>query len=219
MGYRWYRNSEDPANEPGAIRSVYRAVCPILFQIFDAEHAHKASMLTGQMFQLLPLPPPTKGSDALRQKVFGLEFSAPAGLAPGFDKNAELIPLWDSNMMGLGFAEVGSVTGRPSEGNPQPRCFRVPLDKAIINRMGLNNQGCWEIGNRLAKESPKRRGVVLGVNIAKTHDPSIMDEGALRDFEVRFLFLFSSLCFVTTFKVRKQRRGRPSQAGRMTRAL
>ena len=103
----------------------------------------------------------------------------------GFDKNAELIPCWDSKLVSIGFVEVGSVTGKASDGNPKPRCFRVPLDRAVINRMGLNNAGAGAISQTLAKEGPKRRSVVLGVNLAKTHDPNIVGDGALKDFEVR----------------------------------
>jgi len=197
ISYRFYRHKQDPVSEPGPFRSFYTLIAPALFKAFDAEQAHKATLAFGKAIQLLPLPPPAAKHDSLKQKVFGLEFSAPAGVAPGFDKNAELIPLMDSGLMSIGFVEVGSVTGRKSEGNPQPRCFRVPLDKAVINRMGLNNDGASRISETLARESGKRRGVVLGVNIAKTHDPKIVDEGALQDFEDSFRAVAKYADYVT----------------------
>src|SRR5688572_8099722 len=72
----------------------------------------------------------------LHQNVFGLNFPNPVGLAAGFDKDARLLPAWDS--LGFGFAEIGTITPLPQPGNPQPRLFRLPADEAIINRMGFN---------------------------------------------------------------------------------
>ncbi|MCA9526694.1 MAG: dihydroorotate dehydrogenase (quinone), partial [Myxococcales bacterium] len=72
-------------------------------------------------------------------EVFGLRFPNPVGLAAGFDKNARHLPGLAG--LGFGFLEVGSVTARPWAGNPRPRLFRLPADGALINRMGLNNDG------------------------------------------------------------------------------
>jgi dihydroorotate dehydrogenase len=108
----------------------------------------------------------------------GLRFRLPLGLAAGFDKNAEGVPLWAA--LGFGFAEVGSVTARPSPGNPRPRAFRLQEDRALVNRMGLNNDGAEAVARRLAAER-KPPGVVRGVNVAKTHDPAILGEAAVDD--------------------------------------
>src|SRR5699024_5789691 len=75
----------------------------------------------------------------LRTRVFGVDFPAPLGLAAGFDKNAEGAAVWGP--MGFGYAEVGTVTAAAQPGNPQPRLFRLPADRALVNRMGFNNHG------------------------------------------------------------------------------
>jgi len=101
-----------------------------------------------------------------------MSFRNPVGIAAGFDKNAEHIDALTS--LGFGFVEVGSVTARPSAGNPKPRLFRLPRDGALINRMGLNNRGAEAAAARLGKT---RRDVPIFVNIAKSHAPGL--EGAL----------------------------------------
>ena len=111
----------------------------------------------------------------------GLTFRLPVGLAAGFDKNAEGVPLWAA--LGFGFAEVGSVTAQGGEGNPTPRAFRLPDDRALVNRLGLGNDGAEVIARRLAAlERP--RDFVLGVNVAKTHDPAILGRDAVEDFRL-----------------------------------
>ncbi|MFN5463392.1 MAG: dihydroorotate dehydrogenase (quinone), partial [Bacteroidota bacterium] len=72
----------------------------------------------------------------LEREVFGLKFSNPIGLAAGFDKDARLID--EMAMLGFGFIEIGTLTPKPQEGNPQPRLFRLPKDESLINRMGFN---------------------------------------------------------------------------------
>lgn len=100
---------------------------------------------------------------ALKSEHFGVSFDNPLGLAAGFDKNGEMIPL----MKGLGFGhvEIGSVTYQPWQGNPCPRIFRLPEDQSLVNRMGLPNAGARTITGRLSK---KTWGIPVGVNIAKT---------------------------------------------------
>src|SRR5690606_6452982 len=83
--------------------------------------------------------------------------------------------LWAA--LGFGFAEVGSVTARPSAGNPRPRAFRLPEDRALVNRMGLNNDGAEAVARRRAAEE-RPPGFVLGVNVANTHAPAIPGDGA-----------------------------------------
>jgi dihydroorotate dehydrogenase len=98
----------------------------------------------------------------LEREVFGLHFKNPVGLAAGFDKDAKLID--EMAMLGFGFIEIGTLTPKPQEGNPQPRLFRLPEDQALINRMGFNNGGVEEAIKRL-KEI--KTDVLIGGNIGK----------------------------------------------------
>ncbi|MET0625686.1 MAG: quinone-dependent dihydroorotate dehydrogenase [Pyrinomonadaceae bacterium] len=94
---------------------------------------------------------------------FGLSFSNPVGVAAGFDKNGLVArPL---ARLGFGFVEVGTVTRLPQPGNPRPRLFRLPLDRALVNRQGFNNDGAEALARRLARARPD---CVLGVNIGKS---------------------------------------------------
>jgi dihydroorotate dehydrogenase len=168
---------------------MYRLLRPLLFSM-DAERAHNAGMRTAQLVQKInpsmvePLYEFERGH--LRQKLWGIEFLNPIGLAAGFDKNAQLIPFWEK--VGFGFVEAGSVSARPAEGNPRPRAFRLPDDRALINRMGLNNDGAQAVAKRL-RETENQRWRPLGINIVKTHDPSIVGEEALEDFRTSFALL------------------------------
>lgn len=98
----------------------------------------------------------------LSQEVFGVQFPAPLGLAAGFDKNATAINAWSA--LGFGYAEMGTVTPKAQPGNPAPRLFRLPADKAILNRMGFNNSGAPTIASNLKQRRP---GNVVGINIGK----------------------------------------------------
>jgi dihydroorotate dehydrogenase len=99
----------------------------------------------------------------LASTVFGTHFPGPLGLAAGFDKNGVGLHTWGA--LGFGYAEVGTVTARPQPGNPTPRMFRLPADRALLNRMGFNNGGARELANRLADNVSD---VPIGVNIGKT---------------------------------------------------
>jgi dihydroorotate dehydrogenase len=99
----------------------------------------------------------------LASTVFGVDFAAPLGLAAGFDKDGRGLRTWGA--LGFGYAEVGTVTAVAQPGNPQPRMFRLPDDRALLNRMGFNNHGAGELAIRLALGSPT---VPIGVNIGKT---------------------------------------------------
>lgn len=98
----------------------------------------------------------------LEQKLFGLTFKNPIGLAAGFDKNAEYIH--EFSALGFGFIEIGTVTPLPQPGNPQPRLFRLKEDQGLINRMGFNNKGIDEAAKNLLL---KPKGVIIGGNIGK----------------------------------------------------
>jgi dihydroorotate dehydrogenase len=128
----------------------------------DAETAHHATL---QALKCLPPLPSQTAYPSLSQNLFGLTFPNPLGLAPGFDKNAE-VP--DAMLrLGFGFVEVGTVTPRPQEGNAKPRLFRLIEDQAVINRMGFNNLGHDAALKRLTART--RRGIV-GVNIGANKD-------------------------------------------------
>lgn len=103
----------------------------------------------------------------LEQTLFGVTFPAPLGLAAGFDKNAAAADAWGA--VGFGYAELGTVTPRPQPGNPAPRLFRLPRDKAILNRMGFNNDGALVAASNLAA---RKSADVVGINIGKNKTSS-----------------------------------------------
>jgi dihydroorotate dehydrogenase len=103
-------------------------------------------------------------------KRFGLEFPNPVGLAAGFDKNGTAAQALAA--LGFGSIEVGSVTSAPQPGNPRPRLFRLPLDRALINRAGFNNCGAAQVAEHVRRRRPD---CVLGVNIGKSRDVPIDD--------------------------------------------
>ena len=107
-------------------------------------------------------------NESLRQKLFGVDFSNPIGLAAGFDKNAVGVDHW--HKLGFGYVECGTITWHAQPGNPRPRMFRLPADQALINRMGFNNDGAQVASNRLAKTRPRLR---VGVNLGKSKITSI----------------------------------------------
>ena len=160
---------------------MYRLLRPLLFRL-DAEAAHGWGMRAARLGEraggltraLFP-----RADARLAQTVWGLRFASPVGLAAGFDKNAERVGFWAD--LGLGFAEVGSVSALPSAGNARPRAFRLPADRALVNRMGLNNDGAAAVAARLAG-APRRPGFVVGVNVAKTHSPDILGAAGVDDF-------------------------------------
>ncbi|MGU3433156.1 quinone-dependent dihydroorotate dehydrogenase [Actinomycetes bacterium M1A6_2h] len=99
----------------------------------------------------------------LATTVFGVRFPSPVGLAAGFDKDATGVDAWGP--LGFGFAEIGTVTAHAQPGNPQPRLFRVPADRGLINRMGFNNHGAAAAAGRLSR---RRGDIPIGANIGKT---------------------------------------------------
>jgi dihydroorotate dehydrogenase len=107
--------------------------------------------------------------------VFGVRFPGPMGLAAGFDKNGVGLTAWGA--LGFGYAEVGTVTAQAQPGNPPPRMFRLPQDRAMLNRLGFNNNGAAELALRLARHKPD---VPIGVNIGKTK--AVPAERAVDDY-------------------------------------
>ena len=106
-----------------------------------------------------------------------MKFKNPIGLAAGFDKNGTTPRAMEA--LGFGFVEIGSITAQSSKGNPKPRAFRLPEDKSLINRMGLNNEGSDKIVNRLKHHN---LSIPLGINIAKTNDSEIHGNAAISDY-------------------------------------
>jgi dihydroorotate dehydrogenase len=117
---------------------------------------------------------------ALRVRAFGVDFPNPLGLAAGFDKNA--LGYDAMGAIGFGCVEVGTVTGHAQPGNPKPRLFRLPEDRALVNRLGFNNDGAESVARRLRVE--RRSGsappAVVGVNVGKTR--AVPDERATEDY-------------------------------------
>ncbi|RFA28293.1 dihydroorotate dehydrogenase (quinone) [Alkalilimnicola ehrlichii] len=120
--------------------------------------------------RLFGSPPPM-----LPKRVMGIEFPNPVGLAAGLDKNADHLRALGS--LGFGFIEVGTVTPRPQSGNPKPRLFRCPEQRALVNRMGFNNKGVDHLVSRV--RTAGYRGV-LGINIGKNFDTPV--ERATEDY-------------------------------------
>ena len=152
--------------------SLYRLAWPLLRRL-DPERAHALAVAALER----GLAPGGGGGDesVLATRLWGLDFPNPVGLAAGFDKNARVADAMLAR--GFGFVEVGSVTPRPQAGNPRPRLFRLEADRAVVNRMGFNNQGATQVAARLARR--KGRPGVVGVNLGKNKDT----EDAAADYE------------------------------------
>ena len=159
-------------------------VRPVLF-LFDPEAIHHF------VFKVLAIKsaiPGFKGllrilfdfeNPKLEKELFGIRFSNPVGLAAGFDKDAKLID--ELACFGFGFIEIGTLTPRPQAGNERPRLFRLPKDKALVNRMGFNNEGLEAAVKRLKQRNSK---VIIGGNIGKNKDTP--NEKAFSDYMLCF---------------------------------
>ena len=143
---------------------LYPLIRPLAFAL-DAERAHR---LTIKALKLMPSHRPPDVPASLKTTVAGLDFPTPIGLAAGFDKDAEVPEQMLS--LGFGFVEVGTLTPRPQQGNPKPRLFRLRKDRAVINRLGFNNEGQPAAYGRLI-ECTHMRGVI-GVNVGANKDSS-----------------------------------------------
>lgn len=140
---------------------------PFLFQLQPEQAHHLTFSLAKNLLSWSPIRKLFSASyritdPKLQRKVAGITFPNPVGLAAGLDKNALLIDQWSA--FGFGFVEIGTVTPLPQAGNDKPRLFRLPKDKALINRMGFNNDGMEEIVKRLYKQ---RSSIIVGGNIGK----------------------------------------------------
>lgn len=161
---------------------MYQLLFNLLLRHLPAEAVHHFAFAALRMLMALPLLGgllkrwlrPT--DPALQVKALGLDFPSPVGLAAGFDKNAQGV----SALLGLGFGfvEVGTLTGQAQPGNPKPRLFRLPADRALINRMGFNNDGAIAAAARLRGPLPG----IVGGNIGKTK--VVPEEQATEDYVV-----------------------------------
>jgi dihydroorotate dehydrogenase len=166
------------------------AIRPTLFAL-DPERAHDMTMtvLRHPLVQrALNAAGRRSRSDRLRQQLFGMTFDNPIGLAAGLDKQGAAGAAWQA--LGFGFAEIGTVTPRPQPGNPRPRLFRLPADRAIINRFGFNSLGAAGVAENLAAGAPAT--IPVGVNIGKNKDTP--NESAAGDYRqvVDTLYPFAS---------------------------
>lgn len=159
---------------------------PLLFMM-DAEKAHHLALSIAEkthQSNFLQSLSRTLYTSKFQDPVslWGLHFPNRIGLAAGFDKNGTT-PL-AMQALGFGFIEIGSITAKSSLGNPKPRAFRLPKDRSLINRMGLNNEGTDAIIKRLTNTDME---IPLGVNIAKTNDSAIHGTHAVEDYVYSYL--------------------------------
>jgi len=146
----------------------FRILRPLLYRI-DSEQAHKLALTALQSRLATFFYRAQEQHPALRQTVWGRSFPNPIGLAAGFDKNA--VAFDAALALGFGFVEVGGVTPQPQSGNPKPRLFRLEADRAVINRMGFNNDGLAVVERRLRARARNGAGAgIVGVNLGKNKD-------------------------------------------------
>ena len=161
---------------------MYRAVYRVVLRHLPPEAAHAvgfsliraAAAVPGVAWMLRRLLAPR--DPALRVHALGLDFPGPLGLAAGFDKDGHGVT--GLAALGFGFVEVGTVTARPQPGNPKPRMFRFPAERALVNRMGFNNAGAAALAARLRALRGARP--VVGVNIGKTK--VVPEDSAIADY-------------------------------------
>ncbi|NKF23097.1 quinone-dependent dihydroorotate dehydrogenase [Solimonas marina] len=168
---------------------IYDLARSLLFTL-DAERAHELTLETfARLPKLATLPFSARAVDD-PVELLGLRFANRVGLAAGLDKNGECLDAWAR--LGFGFVEVGTVTPRPQPGNPRPRMFRLPAQRAIINRLGFNNKG---VDHLLARVAESDYAGVLGINIGKNFDTPI--ERAADDYLICLRKVYARASYVT----------------------
>ncbi len=166
---------------PTLKQAAYSTFLKPLFLSLDPEKAHELAKnllnIGEQAPGILTLVESMTSyrSDRLKTKVAGMEFENPLGMGAGFDKTGELYPFL--SRMGFSHIEVGTITGQPQPGNPQPRVFRYPEDQALINRMGFNNPGADSAERIIA---PQKKRKIRGINAGKTK--IVSEENAVEDY-------------------------------------
>ena len=156
---------------------MYRILFSLVFRHMDPERAHHLAFAVIRLLPALRLTRLvsrfTMPRTDLAVKALGLTFPSPFGVAAGFDKNATAI--LGLGALGFGHVEVGTVTAIAQPGNPRPRLFRLIPDRAIVNRMGFNNEGAAAAAARVATARGARRRPVIGVNIGKSRVVDVAD--------------------------------------------
>jgi dihydroorotate dehydrogenase len=166
------------------VSSPYRVLFDKVLTKVDPERAHHAAFAGIRAARPLLQGARRVLPSSAGVRVLDLDFPGVLGLAAGFDKNAVGIDALGA--LGFGFVEIGTVTGQPQPGNPKPRLLRLPDDRAVVNRMGFNNDGAEVVAERLRRRAGhlRARGAgspVLGINIGKT---KVVDEqDAIADYE------------------------------------
>ncbi len=167
---------------------MYKLIRPLLF-LFPPETAHSLTFKALRLLKYIPFGTRllqwffTYSSPSLHRRVMGLDFPNPVGLAAGLDKDAQVYN--QLGALGFGFIEIGSVTPLPQKGNPKPRSFRLVKDRALVNRMGINNLGVKNTIKNLRNTKPN---VLIGGNISK--NTTTPNELAYKDFEKAFAQLY-----------------------------
>ena len=169
--------------------NMYKSIIrPVLF-CFSAETAHKLTISALSVLRAVPFARNIvrsifrTDSSGLEKTVFGLRFRNPVGLAGGLDKNGDHYN--ELSDFGFSFIEIGSLTPEPQDGNPKPRLFRVIQDRAIINRMGINNKGVRHAASNLKKRRPE---TIIAANISK--NASCSNENAAEDYLKAFTVMY-----------------------------
>ena len=170
------------------ITAMYKLVRPIFF-LLSPERIHGIVMSTLRVINYIPFSGNLMRlifkyqNPKLEREVFGIKFKNPVGLAAGFDKNGDAYNLMAN--LGFSFVEIGSLTPEAQGGNPKPRCFRLPKDKAIINRMGINNNGVKYAVEYIKNHKPN---CIIGGNLSK--NSNVSNEDAPKDYEKSFALLY-----------------------------
>lgn len=192
---------------------MYKLVRPFLFSQ-DPETIHEIMQTLGEKLSSPWITKPLAkvfgfSHKSLQTRVLGIDFPNPIGLAAGFDKNAKLINILGA--LGFGFLEVGTITPRTQAGSPKPRLFRLPQDRAIINRFGFNNDGVDAVVKRLQQRS--RQGIV-GISIVKNSD--VPNEEAIGEYAKCFYAVYDHVDFIVlnvsslnTFRLRELQAKQP----------
>lgn len=177
--------------------SYAKLLRPLLFSL-DPELVHKQTLRMGRTLAKSSLACRLLSQiygaefDALRVNVWGLDFKNPVGLAAGFDKQGQLHEIIAA--LGFGHMEVGSISLQPWPGNPSPTLLRLPRDRGLINRLGLNSEGAEIVYRRLRDLQFQ---IPTGINLVKTADPEIAGEQAIQDYLEAFHKFYPLADFLT----------------------
>jgi dihydroorotate dehydrogenase len=166
---------------------IYERLLRRLLFALDPETAHHLALAFLRWMPAVPkgrAPAFTAANASAPISLLGLSFRHRVGLASGFDKNAVALPAWEA--LGFAFAEIGTVTAQAQPGNPRPRIFRYPRQRALINRLGFNNDGADAIAQRLGRWRARGKwpGIPIGINIGKSRATPI--QAAVEDYLYSF---------------------------------